>query len=81
MKKLIALFALSLVACTDPDNASRVLREQGYTEIRITGYNMMACSDDDHYHTGFTAKSPNGTQVNGTICAGLLFKNSTIRFE
>lgn len=81
MKYLIFLALAGLAACTDPQNATRILREQGYTDIQMTGYNAFACSDDDTYHSGFTAKSPNGTPVKGTVCAGVWFKNSTIRFE
>lgn len=82
MKRLLIIAALAaLAACTDPSTATRVLEDQGYTSVQMTGYNFMACSKDDTFHTGFTAKSPNGRQVSGTVCAGAFFKNSTIRFE
>lgn len=83
MRKLLigSILALSLMACTNAKDATRVLEENGYTNVQITGYNWLSCSKDDSVHTGFTAKSPNGHQVIGTVCAGLLFKNSTIRFE
>lgn len=83
MKRLVfavlAVFVLS--ACTDGDEAMRVLDTQGYTGIKITGYNLFACSQDDFYHTGFIATSPNGKRVEGTICSGLLFKGATVRFD
>lgn len=78
---LIAASAILLAACTDPQNATRVLADQGYTNIQITGYSAWACGKDDDYHTGFTATSPAGHPVKGTVCAGAWFKNSTIRFE
>lgn len=82
MKRLFLITAIAvLAACTDPTTATRVLLDQGYTNVQMTGYNFMACSRDDTYHSGFTAKSPAGHQVSGTVCAGVLFKNSTIRFE
>jgi hypothetical protein len=59
----------------------RILEENGYTNIQITGYNWAACGQDDTYHTGFVATAPSGRQVTGTVCAGVFFKNSTIRFE
>ena len=86
MKKLIMAMMLVgciclLSGCTDAPKATSVLTAQGYQNIRITGYNWMACSKGDFYHTGFSAKSPNGTQVNGTVCSGLLFKGSTVRLD
>lgn len=88
MKIFKKLFAIGVMisctvisGCTDPDNARRILLQNGYTDIKITGYNIYSCSEDDSVHTGFSAKSPNGTIVEGTVCGGLLFKNSTIRFE
>ncbi len=83
MKKLIAITAVLLLAtaCTNNNDAMRVLQENGFTDIQMTGYNWFACSKDDTYHSGFTAKSVTGVQVSGTVCQGLLFKNSTIRFN
>lgn len=75
------LFVVALSACTNADNATKVLSNAGYTNIQITGYNFFACSEDDKVHTGFTATAQNGNKVEGTVCSGLLFKNSTIRFE
>ena len=75
------VLAVSLAGCTDADNAVRVLDANGYEQIQITGYNWFGCSKDDFQHTGFTAVGPTGKKVEGTVCSGLLFKNSTIRFE
>ena len=79
MKTLLICAALILSACTDPKEATRVLTMNGYTNISYTGYSWFACSKEDFYHTGFTAKL-NGNDVEGTVCEGLLFKASTIRF-
>jgi hypothetical protein len=81
MRYAIVLILILLAACTDPKDATRILADQGYTNIQITGYSWFSCSKDDTYRTGFTATAPSGRQVSGTVCAGLLFKNSTIRFE
>ncbi len=81
MKKLLLILPLILlVGCTQPADATRILENDGFTNIQITGYNWFACSKDDTYHTGFVAVK-NGRTVTGTVCAGLLFKNSTIRFN
>jgi hypothetical protein len=80
-RKLLIICAIMLAACTEPNTARRVLDSAGYTDIHFTGYSWFACSSDDTYHTGFTAKGPTGKAVSGTVCTGVLFKNSTIRFE
>lgn len=72
---------LMLSQCTNEDEAGRVLKANGYTDIVYTGYKWFACSEDDTYHTGFSAKGPTGVTIEGTVCSGLLFKNSTIRFN
>lgn len=76
----ITLGAL-IVGCTNNTEATRILSQQGYTDIRMTGYQWFACSEDDFYHTGFVAKSPANVEVEGCVCSGLLFKNSTIRLK
>lgn len=85
MKKIIiaAIFATLMLGgcmCTDESATVKTLRSAGYTEIRTTGYEWFECSDDDTYHTGFIAKNPQGQQVSGTVCCGLLAKGCTIRF-
>lgn len=81
MKKTLfaLLLALSLGACTNNNEAERILHSQGYTDITYTGYAFFACSDDDTIHTGFEATSISGDRVEGAVCCGLLFKNCTVR--
>lgn len=83
MKKiLIALgMVLALAGCTDEPGAERILKANGFSDIQFTGYAWMSCSDKDTYQTGFIAKGPTGIRVKGAVCAGMFFKNSTIRFE
>lgn len=81
MKKAFVLIAAVLVAgCTAPDSAKEVLENQGYTDVDAGGYGWFSCSEDDWFKTKFSAKSPSGQSVQGTVCKGL-FKGSTIRFE
>ncbi|QPI13834.1 hypothetical protein MYO4S_00078 [Serratia phage 4S] len=83
MKKIIAavVMVFSLTACTDADNATRLLEANGFDNIEITGYDWFGCSEDDFQHTGFKAQGPTGKEVKGTVCSGIWFKNSTIRFQ
>ncbi len=82
MKKviLVAFLSLGLLSCTDPAEAKRVLDAQGFKNIQITGYNFFGCGKDDTYHTGFIAIGLNGQAVEGTVCGGLFFKGSTVRY-
>lgn len=67
--------------CVDPAGTQRVLRQQGYTEVEITGWRPFATSKDDFYATGFRAKAPNGEIATGTVTRGVLFKGATVRFD
>ena len=77
---IMIAFLYALSGCTAPGRATRILEDDGFTDVEITGYNFFACSNDDWYHTGFRAKRGERT-VYGTVCSGLIFRNSTIRFE
>lgn len=81
MKNVVLVVALTtlLAGCSDSDTAIKALHGAGYKDIKITGYSPFACSKDDTFSTGFVAKGPTGVHVEGAVCSGLLFKNSTIR--
>lgn len=83
MKKIIAMFAVMfMVGCTDADGARSTLRKNGYENINITGYSFLSCDEKDFYSTGFSAiNKSSGERVEGAVCSGLFFKNSTIRFD
>lgn len=81
MKNTAVIALLLLSGCTQPDRSKALLEAQGYQDVQITGYNFWSCSEDDTYHTGFTATSPAGQQIKGTVCAGMFFKGATIRFD
>ena len=75
------MILVTLSACTDSESTKRILKSQGYENIKITGYRFFSCSKDDTYHTGFEAQAPNGDTMTGTVCSGFWFKNSTVRFD
>lgn len=85
MKKIAfaALLSITLLvsACTDAPTTKKVLEQNGYTQVETKGYSFFDCSKDDFYKTKFTALSPNGTPVSGTVCRGFFFKSSTIRYD
>ena len=76
---VVGLALALLVGCSDADVATKALRGAGYSDIRITGHSWFACSKDDTFATGFTAKGPTGVSVKGAVCSSMLIKNATIR--
>lgn len=74
-----AAASATLAGCTDKPSAERTLTRAGYTDIDVGGYGFFACGEDDTFSTNFTAKNPQGQQVEGTVCGGWL-KKDTIRF-
>lgn len=82
MIKMIIYIVLiiTICSCTNSKDANKALSSLGFNDIQITGYKWFACSESDFYHTGFTAKNAQGLEVKGTVCSGILFKNSTVRF-
>jgi hypothetical protein len=81
MKWLLLSLVAICAGCTQPDIARQVLEGAGYKDIEMQGYDLFSCSKDDTFHDKFTATGPTGKRISGTVCAGLLFKNSTIRFD
>lgn len=70
---------LTAAACTDDANTIRTLQAYGFTHIQTTGFEPYACSEDDTFQTGFTARNAQGRTVSGAVCCGM-FKNCTVRF-
>ena len=81
MKFIIVFLAISITACTDSNGTRSVLQSNGMTDISITGYQFFGCSKEDIVRTGFKATSISGQKVEGVVCSGILFKNSTIRYK
>jgi hypothetical protein len=69
-----------LGGCTDPEGAKRVLRQQGYSNVEITGWRPFSSGKDDSFSTGFSATAPNGERVTGTVSSDW-FKGSTVRLD
>lgn len=82
-KTILGVVAAALLAiasgCTAPKASSETLRRSGYTNIETGGYDFFSCGQDDAFATHFRAKNPQGVEVEGTVCCGLL-KSCTVRF-
>jgi hypothetical protein len=77
---VIGLFTILPTGCTQPDKTVRLLEQQGYTNVTITGWRPFMASSKESFSTGFEATSPNGNRVSGAVTGGFL-KGSTIRFD
>lgn len=66
--------------CTQPDKAKRVLEQQGFKDISITGWRPAMAGKEDTFSTGFEATASNGQRVSGAVTGGWL-KGSTVRFD
>jgi len=82
MRKLFLLLAVCFMfsGCSDIEKARRILTEQGYTDITMTGYSYWGCAESDTFHDGFSAKSPGGKYCSGVVCSDW-FKAATIRLN
>jgi hypothetical protein len=76
---VLAVFLTGCGILTEPQAATKVLEDQGYTHIQITGYRWFTCGDDT-FSTGFMAINSAGHEVTGVVCAGWM-KGNTIRFD
>ncbi len=85
MKKLLLVMLLSatLFSCSSDNDfakGEKILKAQGYTNIKNTGHSFFCCGEGDSFSTGFTAISPKGDEIKGCFCSSIL-KGVTVRFE
>lgn len=79
MKRIAFLLALGLCACTNEDQARRVLKAENIERVSMTGYRFFICGDDYWYQTGF-AGYKNGQYLTGAVCSGIL-KGAQLKFD
>ncbi len=75
----VSLVIIAPKACTDETTTRRVLEQNGYKNVTITGYRFFNGTKDT-FVTGFEATSPSGNRVSGVVSNGFL-KGATIRFD
>lgn len=56
MKRYLLLI-LATASCMAPDRTRATLRKAGFEDVRVTGYEPLACGKDDWYSTGFSGKN------------------------
>ena len=76
----IAMTVFAPIIAVDAEGATRVLKANGFTDIKITGYKWFN-GTQDYFNTGFIATAPNGTKVSGNVSRGIFFKGSTVRLD
>lgn len=78
---LYALLCVVAIGCTNKDGAEKALKQAGYHPIKLGGYGLFDCSEDDVFRTRFKAYSQDSTMiVEGCVCQGI-FKGKTIRID
>lgn len=82
MNKVIfaVLLVIGLAGCYNTSDAEKAARAHGFSDVKVHGHGWFACAKDDFYATKFTATNARGEKVEGVVCSGLFFKNSTVRF-
>lgn len=76
---LLAMNTLNNFGVNEQDT-TKILQNEGYTNIHLTGYDAFGCADGDVFSTGFTATNSNGKEIRGVVCGGYL-KGYTIRIH
>jgi hypothetical protein len=76
----VGMAAFAPVLAVDAEGATRVLKANGFTDIKITGYKWFN-GTQDYYNTGFEATGVNGARVSGNVSRGIFLKGSTIRLD
>lgn len=84
MTKVLCFFLCALLlataACSSDADSIRTLQSMGFTDIQLGGHAFISgCAEDDLFYNKFTAKNPQGRQVSGVVCCGIL-KSCTGRF-
>lgn len=85
-KGLRASFLAAGVACagvlgvglSDEDGARNALLKQGWEPVQSQGHVIFGCGEGDLYRNKFTARNPQGKEVEVVVCRSPL-KGSTIR--
>lgn len=77
---ILSMTTSCLSSSNDFEKGKQMLENQGFTDIKNTGYEYFCCDDKDTFSTGFTAKAKNGAEVSGCFCSKIL-KGVTIRFN
>lgn len=80
---LVSFMLVVLTQCTsqnDFEKGKQQLENQGYTDVKNTGWNAFCCAEKDQFSTGFICRDKAGNEVSGCICSDVL-KGITIRFE
>ncbi len=77
---LLLSISFGCTSSNDFEKGKKQLEQQGYTEVKNTGYSFFCCDKNDTYSTSFECKDKDGNIVKGCFCS-TDFKGVTIRFE
>lgn len=76
----IFVFFFYIVGFKSDDNQTiEILKNQGYSDIKLKGTDIFACDRNDKVSNKFTAIGMNGSAITGVVCCGALLKACTVR--
>lgn len=78
----LAIAALGMLSgCEPPEQETvRAVEAFGFHDVRLTGYRIWGCGQDDTFHEGFAAANQAGQRVTGVVCSSFL-KGATVRVD
>lgn len=68
---ICAAAIISKLGYADPTNTTKLLMEDGYTDIQIKGRTFLGCGGLEFFRTRFEAKNSRGIHAKGVVCKGL----------
>ncbi|MNB61155.1 hypothetical protein D3C87_1076710 [compost metagenome] len=68
---ICAAALISKAGYTNPSAATKLLMEEGYTDIQIKGRTFFGCGNMEFWRTRFEAKNSRGIRAHGVVCKGL----------
>ena len=77
---LLFLIVFQPYIFSNPAESAKVLKQQGYTDIKFTGVDYWGCGSGDSTHDGFEATNTANNKQSITVCRGFS-KGSTLRFR
>ncbi len=80
MAIMTTIFLPACGACDRPTKSVEALENQGFTDIVLEGHRFFGCGKGEGSSMAFKAKNPNGKEVHGLVCCGVVGKGCTVRW-
>lgn len=78
---VLIFITLLTISCKRESDVKKFAKAEGWQSYKVEGYCWLCCSEDETFHTEFTAITKEGKTITGAVCSGIIFKNSTMRLD